>query len=107
MIKKQFGSIKNDAVKVTFSLPQASWIDQVHLVGDFNNWNEQSHPFGRDQKGTWTLTLKLQPNQSYQFRYLCDGRWTSEFRADGHVTGPDGVDSFVVYTNAGAAMSIG
>ncbi|MDB4318374.1 1,4-alpha-glucan-branching enzyme, partial [bacterium] len=29
----------------------------IHLVGDFNEWNNQSHPLTRDEYGVWSLTL--------------------------------------------------
>ena len=29
----------------------------LHLVGDFNSWDSESHPFLRDSDGTWTLEL--------------------------------------------------
>ena len=31
--------------------------DAIHLVGDFNNWNESSHPLTRLERGVWEINL--------------------------------------------------
>ncbi len=98
MITKQCNPVKGaPLVQVTFTLPESLWADQIHLVGDFNNWNRTSHPLGRDRQGRWTLTVDLERGRAYQFRYLCDGhKWTSLYPAEAYVRGPDGIDNFVV-----------
>ena len=32
--------------------------DEVHLVGDFNEWNRDSHPLTRGENGVWEISLK-------------------------------------------------
>ena len=37
------------------------WIpgaDEVHLIGDFNNWNRTSHPLTRLENGVWEIQLE-------------------------------------------------
>ena len=96
MIQKHFDRQK---ALVTFTLPNSLWADQVHLVGDFNDWNVTSHKLKRDRHGQWCLTLELEPEQTYQFRYLCDNeRWITEFPADGCVEAGDGIRNSLVCT---------
>lgn len=87
-------------VIVRFELPPAIWADQVYLVGDFNGWNETSHPMkcNRDD-GMWYLTLELDHGRRYQFRYLVDGReWHNDWKADDYVPNPFGGTNSVVFT---------
>ena len=47
-------------VNVRFELPPAIWADSVFLVGDFNQWNEASHPMTRGRNDpTWSISLEL------------------------------------------------
>ena len=81
MIHKRL-SQDEDMVQVTFELPASLWIEKASLVGDFNDWNEASHPFRQDRDGTWRVTLKLVRGREYAFRYLIDGEWRNEGSAD-------------------------
>jgi len=54
-------------------LPGSIWADNIYLVGDFNDWNQSSHPFQQTDQGTWMFTLDLEVSRSYQFRYRRDG----------------------------------
>ena len=74
MIQKEF--IETDAgpiARVTFILPSSMWADTIYLVGDFNGWNHSSHPFHHGRQDMWTITVDLELNRSYQFRYRRDG----------------------------------
>ena len=31
--------------------------DEVHLIGDFNEWNRTSHPLTRNENGCWEIRL--------------------------------------------------
>jgi hypothetical protein len=65
--------------RVTFELPRGIWAESVHLVGDFNGWNAQSHPFQRDREGQWSLAVDLAGPGPFQFRYLVDGEcWLTD-----------------------------
>jgi 1,4-alpha-glucan branching enzyme len=85
---------------VRFELPAAIWADSVHLVGDFNGWNERSHPMLRDRsEGTWYIVLELQRGREYQFRYLVNSsEWHNDWNADRYVTNPYGGTNSVVST---------
>lgn len=87
-------------VQVTFTLPNSFWADTIHLVGDFNGWDRRSHPLTRDRDGRWEITLCLEPQRAYQFRYLIDGhRWTNDDNADAYVRNLYGTDNFMVVTD--------
>ena len=32
--------------------------DEVRLIGDFNDWNQESHPLEKGENGVWEITLK-------------------------------------------------
>ncbi|MBE2234725.1 MAG: isoamylase early set domain-containing protein [Anaerolinea sp.] len=101
MIQKTFLEVDGQSVaRITFSLPDAIWADHITLVGDFNQWNIQSHPFGRNGSGIWRITIDLEPRRTYQFRYLADGKeWMNDREADAHVHNTYGSDNSVVVTD--------
>jgi len=97
MIHKE-RSLEDDVVLVTFELPDMIGGQQVHLVGDFNAWNQNNMPMHRNGNG-WRLTLPLQPGRDFQFRYLVDGqRWYNDWEADSYVPNPYGGRNSVVTT---------
>ena len=55
-------------VKVSFTLT-APDAETVYLLGDFNDWQARD-VMTRGDDGTWGLTLTLDPDREYQFRYL-------------------------------------
>ncbi len=69
MIRKM-PALADDKILVTFELPGSIWAADVHLVGDFNEWNPTAHPLRQDRGGDWMITLELEANQRYEFRYL-------------------------------------
>ena len=98
MLQKQH--LKSRPVcKVTFQLPPAIEAQQAHLVGDFNDWDEQATPMKKNQDGAFTVTLELEVNREYQFRYLVDGaNWHNDWEADKYVPNPYSGDNSVVVT---------
>jgi 1,4-alpha-glucan branching enzyme len=98
-IKKEYLKTK-DVCKVTFRLPKvaASGAMKASIVGDFNNWNIYATPMKKLKSGDFTITLELEPNKEYQFRYLIDDdRWENDWNADKYVKSPFGSDNSVVY----------
>ena len=87
---------KGKVARVTFSLPDSIWADAIYLVGDFNNWNETSHPLRRGRDEVWAITVDLELNREYQFRYLKDREWMNDSQADGYSQNPYGSDNFMV-----------
>ena len=99
MIRKNFiKTSKGRVARVTFSLPNSLWADSIYLVGDFNNWNNTSHPLSLGRDEVWTITVDLELNREYQFRYLKDGEWMNDNQADAYAQNPYGSDNFVVVT---------
>ena len=93
-------SLPNGKVAVTFKMPSSIWAESVHLVGDFNDWNNQAHPLkqGRTDEG-WVITLELEAGRAYQFRYLVNSvDWHNDWKADDYVPNPFGGDNSVVKT---------
>lgn len=60
--------------KFEFSAPEAK---EVSLVGDFNQWNSMANPMKKDKKGTWKVTLSLEPGR-YEYRFIADGSWEND-----------------------------
>ena len=102
MIKKKFLKTK---CKVTFELPTsiADGAETVYLVGDFNNWDERSTVMDKKadkkQGNRFSLTLDLDLNREYQYRYLVNGtRWENDWDADKYLPNPFSGDNSVVIT---------
>ncbi|MDQ2696683.1 MAG: isoamylase early set domain-containing protein [Pseudomonadota bacterium] len=97
-IKKQY--LKSRAIcKVTFTLPReaAETAETVHIVGDFNNWDNSATPMKKLKNGGFTTTLELELDREYQFRYLIDGKkWENDWNADKYVPSSYGEDNSVV-----------
>ena len=89
---------KGKVARVTFSLPESVWADTIYLVGDFNGWNNTSHPFTVDRDGLWSITVDLELDREYEFRYRRDGEWMNDNQADGYTQSPYGSDNFIVVT---------
>ena len=99
MLKKQFLKTK-PVCKVTFSLPEAIQGETVFLVGDFNNWNETATPMKRQGNGSFLVTVELDKNREYQFRYLVNAtEWHNDWAADKYLPNPFSGDNSVVVTS--------
>lgn len=99
MLKKRF--LKSGVVKVEFTLPDAiaAEAESAFLVGDFNNWDEQATPMTKFKNGKFKVTLSLEANRDYQFRYLVDGnQWHNDWEADRYMANPFSGDNSVVNT---------
>lgn len=83
MIHKLRSSIPGH-VRVVFELPACVWADRIYLSGDFNNWSRTELPLHQDRDGVWRAALDLPAGRRYQFRYLVDGQWRTDYHADGY-----------------------
>lgn len=101
LIKKKFLKTK---CKVTFELPQgiAEGSDSVYLVGDFNNWDEQATPMEKKRGDHYNITIDLDLNREYQYRYLINNEWHNDWEADKYVPNPFSGDNSVVTTYSNA-----
>ncbi|AWB65939.1 glycoside hydrolase [Saccharobesus litoralis] len=102
-LKKQF--LKSKPVcKVTFRLTkeQAQAADTVHVVGDFNEWDESATPMKKLKNGDFTLGLDLESGKAYQFRYLLNADvWENDWDADDYTPSSVGdADNSVVNCEA-------
>ena len=98
MLKKT-STNKGKAVKVTFYTHKLPDAGTVYLAGDFNDWNEQSHPMEQLKDSRFKLTVNLEPGREYQFRYLVDGEWHNDWEADRYEPNPFSGDNSVVSTH--------
>ena len=96
MVEKKYLKTKPLA-EVKFSLPSSIQGETVHLVGDFNEWNETATPMKKQKDGSFAVTLKLDTGREYQFRYLVNGtEWHNDWNADKYLPNPFSGDNSVV-----------
>ena len=96
MLKKQY--LKSKPIcKVTFYTAPQQDADIVTLVGDFNSWDEVATPMQPLKDGRFKVTLELDVDAEYQFRYLVDdAEWHNDWEADKYVPNPFSGDNSVV-----------
>lgn len=88
-----------DLCKVSFYTPSSLDAEHVHLVGDFNDWNETATPMEQLKDGRFKVTIELKSGQEFQFRYLVNGdEWHNDWEADKYVPNPYVGDNSVVIT---------
>lgn len=96
-ILKKYQPSKNNC-KVTFSYPAMEGVENVKLLGDFNNWDPSKASILKKSKTEFTTQIELNAGATYEFRYLVnDNRWDNDFRADKYVSAPfAGVENSVI-----------
>jgi 1,4-alpha-glucan branching enzyme len=99
-LKKQV--LKSKPVcKVTFrfSKDMLEGAENVNIVGDFNNWDTNSHEMKKLKTGEFTSLIELEQGRSYEFRYLVNGNeWYNDEAADRYVGNAFGAENCVVET---------
>lgn len=61
-------------VRVTFTCPAGLWVDQLSVVGDFNDWDQNAAPLAFTRDGAMrSVTVELPVGQRFRFAYLADG----------------------------------
>jgi len=81
-ITKQY--LKSKPVcKVTFTVP-AKGANHVSVVGSFNEWNTETTFLKKLKNGTFKGTVDLEKDSSYEFRYLVDGTYINDDKADSY-----------------------
>lgn len=88
-------------VSFTVSAEAAQGAKNINIAGDFNSWSSTDNAMKMDKDGTFSITLTLEPNKEYQFRYLLDGyKWENDWKADKYIPAPySNADNSVVVTN--------
>lgn len=80
-ISKQFLKSKPEC-KITFSV-EAKEANSVEVAGSFNNWSPKKLPLKKRKDGVFKGTLNLPINNSFEFKYLVDGKqWVNDEEAD-------------------------
>lgn len=95
MIRKT-PSTRPGFVRVTFELPSCVWADRIYVAGTFNNWDERAIPMVQARDGVWRATIELEGGERYEFRYLIDGRWQTDYHTDGFTENIYGTHNSVV-----------
>ena len=96
MLEKEV--LKNGMVRVTFHVSEQIWAECIALVGEFNAWDAHAHKLCQTHADhSWHISVDLEPDRSYRFRYLLDGaEWMDDDHADGCESNPfGGFDSIV------------
>ena len=76
MAGKSKPRVKTPTKKVQFEFPAPEALE-VYLAGKFNNWDIKVNPMKKDKKGTWKISLSLNPGR-YEYRFLVDGKWEND-----------------------------
>ena len=96
MLKKKYLKSK-EVCKVTFYTPAELEAEAVQLVGDFNEWSESATPMEPLKDGRFKVTIDLQKDSQYQFRYLVNGsEWHNDWEADEYTPNPFSGENSVV-----------
>jgi len=96
MLKKIY-SKSGKICRVTFKYNNSEGCEDAAIVGEFNNWLAQENPMRKLKNGSFSVTLSLQAGNSYQFRYLLDGKtWANDEEADSYVPNKFGEDNSIV-----------
>lgn len=89
-------------VRVTFSMPPLDAVQQLNLVGDFNNWSVVETPMQQDPDSNWSVALTLDGGRDYRFRYLANGtEWHNDWAADAYQPNEFGSENSVVSLKEG------
>ena len=83
-------------VCVIFELPSCVWADRISVTGSFNDWDNSALPMRQDRDGVWRAVIDLPAGHRYEFRYIVDGRWQTDYHADGLTDNSFGADNSVV-----------
>jgi 1,4-alpha-glucan branching enzyme len=83
--------------RVTFKLPAEVNAETAVLAGDFNAWDEEANPMKKLKDGSFSVTLSVESDTSYRFRYLLDGeRWENDWEADEYLPNAHGTEDSVL-----------
>lgn len=64
-------------VRLEIEIPKA---DTVVVVGDWNNWNPQTHYLAKSDGGeTWSIEMQLERGKEYRYQFVIDGeQWIAD-----------------------------
>jgi 1,4-alpha-glucan branching enzyme len=82
-VLKQTAAPKSSGKRLTFSLPADHPVQNISVVGTFNNWTPGANPLRRRSNGTVSASVTVPAGSTVQFRYLGEnGQWFDEPEAD-------------------------
>ena len=58
-------------------------------MGDFNDWKPTVGKMNKGKNGAFQLKMKLAPGE-YQYKFIVDGVWFNDPRAQGQIMNPYG-----------------
>ncbi|MDA1276657.1 MAG: isoamylase early set domain-containing protein [Verrucomicrobia bacterium] len=93
---RQYPNNGSRAVEFRYEAPMAK---QVHLAGDFNDWNFDGMPMHQDDRGVWRACVPLSAGR-YEYRFIVDGDWQNDPHACGVVPNEFGSCNCVVEVGA-------
>ncbi len=94
MLKKNY-SKTGTTVRATFKLPADVSAESAAIVGEFNEW--EAEPMKRLKDGSFSVTVSLDAERPYRFRYLLDGeRWENDWAADDYQPNSFGTEDSVI-----------
>jgi hypothetical protein len=64
---------RDGTVRVTFALPIDDPGGAVSVVGNFNDWNPDTHPLRKRANRTRSAAVTVQSGTTLHFRYLAEG----------------------------------
>ena len=74
---------------------------QVHLVGDFNDWSHTATPMTRSGSH-FVAAVRLPTGRTYRYKFLVDGeRWENDWHADAYVPNDFGGDDSLLDLTSG------
>jgi len=95
MLKKR--KLAQGKVRVTFAMPALEGVNQLYLVGEFNEWSHTATPMKKAKDGSWSTTLTLESNREYHYRYVDDKDvWHNDWAPDSYARNMHGTDNSVV-----------
>lgn len=95
-MKKTF-SKTGETCRVTFELAPEHDANSISLLGDFNDWNPETHEMKKRKSGKFSVTVSLSAGSEYRFRYLVDETdWENDHEADKYVPNTFGTTDLVV-----------
>ncbi len=85
---------------VTFRYqPPISGVREIFLAGTFNDWNVGATPMrDQDGDGVWEAMLLLAPGD-YEYKFVADGTWITDEKADAFVDDPYGGKNSVIHVD--------
>jgi 1,4-alpha-glucan branching enzyme len=86
-------------VRVIFELPSSVWADRICLAGDFNDWKQNDIHLQQIDSGKWQVSMDLPEGRRYEFCYIIDGQWRTDYHADYIVDYMDASQNSIVITD--------